>query len=233
MAFCPRSAQKIFWWLKSASRATVLRSWSTICVYSRLSSPSFRMSLRFVKIRQGSLPAMQEMELKVWPDGISIHVAYECSSPTKVCLVCLPYECVHVHQLDLANESALVINWLQAKNNHQQCVISRKLTQWIPRSLGSSVDQWFIISSSTQHNLTYLLLYTLLYWSSSDNLHDTRICSLLSSWCKSDYRFQDSNTHWYLQGRKRMLKHLQDKAATEHYSNCMNGILEILYNSFK
>lgn len=115
MAFCPRSAQKIFWWLKSTSKATVLRSCSTICVYSRLSSPSFRMSLRFVKIRQGSLPAMQEMALKVWSDCISIHMAYEHSSPTKVCFTCLPYEWVHVQQLDLANESALVINWLQTK----------------------------------------------------------------------------------------------------------------------
>lgn len=115
MAFCPRSAQKIFWWLKSASRATAFRNCSTICVYSRLSSPSFRMSLRFVKIRQGSLPAMQEMELKVLPGGTSNHVGSLCWRLNKVCWACLHYECVHVHPLDIAKGLALVIKWHQAK----------------------------------------------------------------------------------------------------------------------
>lgn len=150
MAFCPRSAQKIFWWLKSASRATALRNCSTICVYSRLSSPSFRMSLRFVKIRQGSLPAMQEMELKVLPGGTSNNVGSLCWRLTKFCLACLHYECVHVHPLDVGKGLALVIKWHQAKQPSVYIKETDTLNSKEPRELSWSM---IYLQHTTQSHL--------------------------------------------------------------------------------
>ena len=63
MAFWLRSAQNSFWAAMSASRATVFLSCSTSWIYSFLSKPIFLMSLRFVKIRLGSLPARYKSHL--------------------------------------------------------------------------------------------------------------------------------------------------------------------------
>lgn len=219
MAFCPRSAQKIFWWLKSASRATVLRSCSTICVYSRLSSPSFRMSLRFVKIRQGSLPTMQEIELKVWPESTSNHVAYECSSPTKVCVASLLALRMCTCTPTWPSKTISTDDKLAPGKINLQCVISRNLPQWIPRALGAQVindlspalntispTYCFTHSCAGVHLITLMTLAFVASFQIDANLTtDPRIQTLVDI-CK---------------GGRECWSVYKNKAATDHYGNCM------------
>lgn len=213
MAFCPRSAQKIFWWLKSTSKATVLRSCSTICVYSRLSSPSFRMSLRFVKIRQGSLPAMQEMALKVWSDYQHSYGLWTFKSNQGLlhpfalwmgtCTPAWPNKRISTGD-KLAPD----------KSNHQQwgALRAQLINFSSPAHNTISLTDCLTHSCTGVHLITLMTLAFVASFQVDANLTtDSRIQTFIDV-CKGGRK------HWST----------SDKATTEHYSNCMNGILKIL-----